>query len=101
MTAYLLSNHLFNFIAPAAAVALLLVLFTSFFARFSKHKRAAAPGFWTQLAIIFVANLAVLAAGLVVFGSDGRMVTYAALVLVAALCQWLLRRYWKTWRSSV
>ncbi|MDB5965319.1 MAG: hypothetical protein JWQ72_1819 [Polaromonas sp.] len=94
MTAYLLADHLLNFAAPAAAVALLLVLLARFFARFSRSKRAAAPGLWAQVAIIFVANMVVLAAGLALFGSDGKMATYAALVVVAALCQWWLGRGW-------
>jgi hypothetical protein len=36
-----------------------------------------------------------LTAGLLLFGHDGKMATYAALVLAAALCQWLLLRGWK------
>lgn len=37
----------------------------------------------------------VLAAGLVFFGNDGKMLTYAGLVLVSAFCQWVLRRGWQ------
>jgi hypothetical protein len=36
-----------------------------------------------------------LAAGLVLFGNDGKMATYAAMVLVSAVCQWVLWRGWK------
>ncbi len=95
MTAYLLTNHLLNFLAPAAVLALLLVLLTRVFARFFKSKRPLAQTLWAQAAIIFIANTGVLVAGLVIFGRDGKMLTYAAMVLVAALCQWVLLRGWK------
>ena len=37
----------------------------------------------------------VLVAGLVFFGRDGKMATYAALVLAIASSQWLLLRGWR------
>jgi hypothetical protein len=92
MNAYLLSDHLLNFIAPAAFVALGLVLLTRLLSVFSRSKSAAAPALWAQLAIILIANLVVLVVGLLVFGKDGKMATYAALVVVAATCQWLFSR---------
>lgn len=95
MTAYLLINHLLNFIAPAAVVALLLVLLARLSFRLFKPKRPTAHAWWAQAAIIFIAGVVILAAGLVIFGRDGKMLTYAALVLGAALCQWLLLRGWK------
>ena len=95
MTAYLLTDHILNFIAPAAVVALLLVLVSRIFSRFLVSKRPAAKIIWAQAAIIFIVNVAILAAGLVFFGNDGKMVTYAAMVLGAALCQWLLARGWR------
>ncbi len=95
MTAYLLTDHLLNLVAPAAVVALLLLLLASFFGRFSGAKRPVAQPIWARLAIIFTVNLVVLVAGLVLFGNDGKMATYAALVLVAATCQWVLGKNWK------
>ena len=95
MTAYLLTNHLLNFMVPAAVVALLLVLLARVFAWFFKSKKPVAQTLWVQAAIIFIANLAILTAGLVFFGYDGKMLTYVAMVLGAALCQWLLLRGWK------
>jgi hypothetical protein len=95
MTAYLLTNHLLNFMAPAAFVALMVVLLTRFFSRFFKSKRPPAHTIRAQVAIIFVVNFAILTAGLLLFGHDGKMLTHAALVLGAALCQWLLLRGWK------
>ena len=95
MTAYLLTNHLLNFMAPAAFVALGLVLLARLLAGFFRSKKAPATGLWTQTAIIFVANMLVLSAGLVLLGKDGKMTSYAVMVVGAALCQWVLLRGWK------
>ncbi|MBV7539912.1 hypothetical protein [Acidovorax sp. sic0104] len=84
-------NHALNFMAPAAAVALLLVLCGRLFGA----KGASAMAGWRQFAIVFGVGLAVLAAGLVVFGRDGKMLTYAALVVATATCQWFLGRAWR------
>lgn len=96
MTAYLLTNHLLNFMAPALFVALGLVLATRLMGQFSRPKRSAAPSLHAQVAIIFIVNSLILLAGLVVFGSDGKMLIYAALVLGAALCQTLLLGNFRT-----
>lgn len=95
MTAYLLTNHLLNFIAPAASVALLLVLLSRLSFGLFKSKQALAQVWWAQAAIIFIVGLAILATGLLAFGRDGKMMTYAALVLGSAVCQWVLVRGWK------
>ena len=95
MTAYLLLDHILNFLAPAAVVALLLVLFGRFFSRFLKSKKPVAQYLWAQAAIVFIVNVLVLSFGLVVFGNDGKMATYAAMVLASAVCQWVLWRGWK------
>ena len=95
MTAYLLADHLLNFIAPAAFVAWMLVLLARVFSRFFRSKRPLAPGLWVQVAIVFIVNLLVLIAGLVIFGHDAKMLSYAALVLAASVCQWVMWRSWK------
>ena len=95
MTAYLLLDHILNFLAPAAIMALLLVLSSRFFSRFLASKRPVAQSMHVQVAIIFIVNVLVLAAGLVLFGNDGKMATYAAMVLASAVCQWVLWRGWK------
>lgn len=84
-------NHLLNFAAPAAVLALLLVLGSRIFIRNS----APTIVWWAQAAIVFVVGCAVLLAGLWLLGRDGKVLTYAALVLASATCQWLLRRGWK------
>ncbi len=84
-------NHLLNFVAPALVVAVLLVSFAHVFMR----KTAKAHGWIAPIAINFIVGCAVLAAGLVLLGRDGRMLTYAALVLACATSQWLLLRAWR------
>ena len=83
--------HAVNFMAPAAALAVLLVLG----GRLIRSKGALALSWRAQVAINFVVGCAVLVAGLVVLGRDGKMLTYAALVLVAASVQWLCLRAWQ------
>ena len=84
-------DHLFNFLAPALWVALGVATF----ARFALAKSPSVLSWRGQLAINFVVCAAALAAGLWVFGRDGKMATYAALVLACASSQWLLSRGWK------
>ena len=95
MTFYLLANHLLNLVLPAMAVALLLVLATQLMGGLFKSKRPLAQSWYAQTAIVFVANVVVLVAGLVFFGHDGKMLTYAAMVVGAALCQWVLLGAWR------
>lgn len=95
MTALNFINQLLNFMAPAAFVALAVVLLARVFSGIFKSKRPVALSLWVQTAIVFVASLFVLVAGLVVFGRDGKMATYAVLAVGAATCQWVLLRGWK------
>nr|WP_298923833.1 hypothetical protein [uncultured Ramlibacter sp.] len=83
--------HLANFAAPALFLAVLLPIL----ARVVMPKRAAAPVKWTWIAMNLVAGLAVLGADLWWFGHDGKMATYAALVLVMGSGQWLASAAWK------
>lgn len=77
--------------APAAALAALLVLG----GRFIRSKGALAISWRAQLAINFVVGCVALVTGLVVLGRDGKMLTYAVLVLACASCQWVLVRGWR------
>jgi hypothetical protein len=95
MTAYLLTNHLLNFVAPAAVLAILLAFSSRLFGQFLGSKRPTALSIWAQVAIIFIVNVCILICSLVLFGNDGKMATYAAMVLGSALCQWILLRGWK------
>jgi hypothetical protein len=86
-----LLNHLLNFLAPAAFVALTVPLGTRFF----KKNKPLAFTYIAQAAINFVACAIVLAAGLWWFGNDGKMATYAAMVLASATVQWVLMKGWR------
>lgn len=76
--------HLMGFLAPALFVSLAVV----FGARLVGGPPSRLP-WWGQFAINFTVGGAVLAAGLWHFGVDGKMATYAALVVAIACAQWL------------
>ena len=90
MTPFLAFNHLLHFVGPAAGVALVLCVGTLVF----WSKRPVALSWPAQLALNFIVGCAVLLLGLWSDGRDGKMLTYAALVLVCASCQWLVLRGW-------
>ena len=52
-------------------------------------------GWWARFAINSAAGLAALGAGLWFFGRDGKMATYAVLVIAVATAQWLTARAWR------
>ena len=95
MTAYLLANHWLNLVAPAALMALLLPLLARVFIRFLTSNKAVRPVWWAQAAINFIVGVVVLMGGLVLFGHDGKMLTYVVLVLAMALSQWSQLGGWK------
>jgi len=86
-----LLRHLLNFIAPALFTGTALALY----ARYVLRSKSAKLSVQAQAAINSIAGVAVLAAGLWYFGRDGKMATYAALVVVCALSQWLAGRHWR------
>jgi hypothetical protein len=83
--------HLIGFAAPALAVAVLV----AFAARLILPGTAAGTRWWAHFAINSIAGLLVLAAGLWHFGVDGKMATYAALVVAVASSQWICSRAWR------
>ena len=95
MTAYLLADHLLNFVAPAALLALLLVVLPRLFFGYFRSKQSFAQAWWAQTAINFVVGFGVLTAGLVLLGRDGKLLTYVLLVLAMASSQWVLLGGWK------
>jgi len=95
MTALNLTNQLLNFMAPAAFVALLVVLGSRIFALLFRSKRPATLSAWVQFAIVFIASVAILVVGLAMFGRDGKMASYVLLAVGAATCQWVLLRGWQ------
>jgi hypothetical protein len=84
MTLWLLTEHLLGFLFPALAVGGVLWLAL-------RTRRPARLGAGTQAWMLAGAGVAVLVAGLLVFGRDGKMLTYAALVLVQGSVAWWLR----------
>lgn len=86
-----LLDHLVNFAAPAFFVAGLLALCANAVVR----RAAMAAPLWMQMTFNFLAGLVVMLGGLAIFGRDGKMATYAALVIVCATSQWLQLRGWR------
>ena len=91
MDALDLINHLLNFALPAIALALVLPLST----RWTRLGRAGAAPLTPQILLHAVLNVLVLAAGLWVFGRDGKMLTYLAMVIVCATTHWLMLKAWR------
>jgi hypothetical protein len=84
-------KHALSFALPALAVAVLVALG----GRWLLPKTAPRPAWWSLLAINSLAGLAAMAAGLWYFGRDGKMASYAAMVLAVATAQWLAGRAWR------
>ena len=85
--------HTFGFMAPAWGVALFGVLVARLTARW--WLPLARWSLLTQTLVSGFAGTAVLVAGLVVWGVDGKMATYSALVLTCGTTQWLMCRAWR------
>jgi hypothetical protein len=83
--------HLANFAAPALALALLMPLAGSWLG----GKTGARLVWWAQVGIHLLLGLTVLLASLWWWGRDGKMASYAALVLVVASSQWAMARGWQ------
>jgi hypothetical protein len=81
---FALLNHAVNFAAPALWLALMMPLMSRFFMK----NRAVAHVLHVQVAIHFVVGVLVLLIGLVLFGRDGKMLTYLAVVVSIATSQW-------------
>ncbi len=83
--------HLSSFAAPACIVALLVAAG----APVAMKRSASSVGWRGSFATNFAAGLAVSAAGLWFFGNDGKMATYAAMVVAVATTQWLTGQGWR------
>jgi len=81
-------NHVLNFLAPAAWLAIVMTLAPRIF----KINRVVKPSIRAMAAINFIVSLAALLLGLVFFGRDGKMASYVAMVLLCATSQWLMLR---------
>jgi hypothetical protein len=86
------SLHLLSFSAPALAVAFLVALG----GRMLLPGRRPLASWWAQAGLNALAGLAALAVGLWYFGVDGKMATYAALVVAVAASQWVGSAAWRS-----
>lgn len=87
MTFFSVVFHLMGLFAPALGVALLLWL--GLLWRRGGRRSGGKPG--RQLGWLVLVGVAVLLAGLACFGRDGKMATYAALVLAQGTLAWRFR----------
>lgn len=94
MTAYLLLLHLAQLALPAAALAVLMVSVASWMPGW-RGRQAVPVGWVARVAWTFALNLAVSVAALVTWQADGKLLAYAALVVVSALAQFVFWRGWK------
>jgi hypothetical protein len=83
-----LINHLLNFVAPALFVGTVLACLAPVF----MGNKPAARTLYAQAAINVIAGVVALSLGLWLFGRDGKMASYAAMLLGCALRQGLLRK---------
>ncbi len=81
--------HLANFVLPALVLAVFMPLA-------GRWVMGAAAMDWPRRVLCHAAaGTVVLAGGLLVEGHDGRMATYAVLVLASATLEWALHRGWR------
>ncbi len=76
--------HVLNFFGPAIGVGLI----APSMAKLLWRRRLKQASWRVLVAWVTAACAAVLVAGLVVFGHDGKMATYAAVVAASALVLW-------------
>jgi hypothetical protein len=80
--------HVFNFLAPAVAVSAWITLISPLIWRGSQPWKA-----WkSRFVLNSFAGILMLILGLIWTGQDGKMISYAAMVLACATSQWLLTR---------
>ena len=88
MSAWQLTLHLFHFVLPALAMALVM----PFAARWVMGPSS--RSLIRRMVIHTLMGMVVLVTGLWLQGQDGTMATYTALVLVAATTEWVIQRSW-------
>ena len=85
--------HILNFILPAVFVAGLLAVVTPMALRIKiKRTRQQVMRQWLVNSLV---GMAALALGLWFYGVDGKMMSYAALVLTCGLSQFVQLRAWR------
>ena len=84
-------GHLMNFFAPAVGVGSI----ASACAKLIWRRKLKSSSLASLALLTFGAGALALVGGLLVFGRDGKMATYGALVLVSATLEWLLQKGWQ------
>jgi hypothetical protein len=86
-----LLDHLLNFVAPALVVGLMVAALAPRILKKAQPQRT-----WLAQGIINAAAcFLALLLGLVFFGRDGKMGSYAAMVLACASSQWFFGKAWR------
>jgi len=86
-----LLDNLLNFIAPAVVLGLLVATLAPMLIKKVRPHHS-----WlTQSALNSLAGALVLVGGLLIFGHDGKMATYAAMVITCASSQWISGKAWR------
>jgi hypothetical protein len=80
-------GHVAGLLAPAVALAVLLWLAV----RLRRGWRSKGRGAGLELGLLTVSGVVVLLVGLVYFGRDGKVATYAGLVFVQGTLAWWMR----------
>lgn len=83
--------HLLNLLAPALFLSVVL----AGGARLVWRKKAHLLPWYHMASVNALLGILVLALGLVLSGQDGRVATYACLVLAMGTCQWLMSGGWR------
>ncbi|QDL53731.1 hypothetical protein [Rhodoferax aquaticus] len=81
-----LINHLVNFAAAPAFVALVLVVLSPFLMR----KVASAPTLYAQVAMNLGVGVLAMLLGFWFFGRDAKMASYGFMLVAMASCQWFM-----------
>lgn len=82
--------HLINFAMPAVVVGTLVALVAPWVL-----KKPSVRSRWKQAAVNAAAGTLTMVAGLMAFGNDGKMATYAAMLAMVATSQWIAVAGWK------
>ena len=82
--------HLLGFLAPVLFVAVAVAAAAPMCLPSGRR-----PAWWQSVLANLLAGVSALAAGLWLFGVDGKMTSYAALIVAVASAQWLAGRAWR------
>lgn len=82
--------HVLNFAMPALVLSLGITAWGAF-----QFRRQTQVAWGVRWAVNALGGLAVLVAGLVITGQDGKMATYGAMVLVCATLEWAFQVLFK------